>query len=376
MKTKLILLLIAALPITALAQQEYFITGKVKNITYPAKVYLYYNINGRLGKDSAAVDNGVFQLKGKVGQITRAFVILKQRGETLNQSPAPDQIGVYLESGKISIQSPDSLLHAKISGTQLNKDQQSLVEVLSAFRKEETLLNTAYKNAEGNDELQVKLRRQFDELASKKEDAQVAFVKSHGNSLVSLDLIRSKYNPKTDPPKSRMLIGFLSKELQSSAFAQRFLEAIGTITPVKIGSLAPDFSMKNANDEMKSLSAYKGKYVLLDFWASWCVPCRKENPNVVKAYNQYKDKQFTVLGISMDGGTTTKENWLKAIKDDALPYEQLSDLLGNSNAAAILYGVTAIPTNFLIDPAGKVIAINLRGAELSDKLADIFSKTK
>ena len=370
------LFLLATLPFGAMAQQNYTIIGKVKNIHYPAKVYMMYNTaTGGLKKDSATVINDQFTLKGQIPKVGKAFIALKQNGKALYSTPSPDQIGVYLENGTILVNSPDSLVHAKVGGTRLNKDQQEMMDMLAPFKKETENLNNAYKKAQGNDALQVKIRKQFDELAPKKEKAQIDFIKSHGNSVVSLNMIRSSFNPQTDPPKARMLIGMLSKDLQESKPAERFLAGVKQIKIVKIGDAAPDFSMKNPKDEMISLSSFKGKYVLLDFWASWCVPCRKENPNVIKAYNQYKDKNFTVLGVSLDGGTDGKTKWVDAIQKDGLPYEQVSDLLGSGNAAGIMYQVDQIPMNFLIDPSGKIIARNLRGSELTDKLAEVLSKS-
>ncbi len=138
---------------------------------------------------------------------------------------------------------------------------------------------------------------------------------------------------------------------------------------VLVGSMAPDFTMNDAEAKPFSLSQLRGKYVLLDFWASWCKPCREENPNVVAAYNQFKDKNFTVLGVSLD---EDKAAWQKAIAEDKLPWQHLSDLKTGNSGAATLYGVTGIPYNFLIDPQGKIIAANLRGAELQTKLSELI----
>jgi thiol-disulfide isomerase/thioredoxin len=121
------------------------------------------------------------------------------------------------------------------------------------------------------------------------------------------------------------------------------------------------------------LSSYKGKYVLIDFWASWCGPCRQENPNVVKAYNKYKTKKFTIIGVSLDK-PGAKDAWMSAIKNDGLTWTQVSDLQFWDNKAAKLYGITSIPQNFLLDPTGKIIAKNLRGGDLEAKLAEIFGK--
>lgn len=135
------------------------------------------------------------------------------------------------------------------------------------------------------------------------------------------------------------------------------------------GALAPDFTMNDTGGNPFSLSQLKGKYVLVDFWASWCGPCRGENPNVVAAYNKYKNKNFTVLGVSLD---ENRSAWLKAIKDDKLDWKQVSDLKQWNSAVVALYGFEGIPYNVLVDPTGKIIAAELRGEGLDQKLAEIL----
>ncbi|MDQ6608647.1 MAG: AhpC/TSA family protein [Bacteroidota bacterium] len=155
-------------------------------------------------------------------------------------------------------------------------------------------------------------------------------------------------------------------EIISSA-ASRFPShaALQTINKSVPSSKAPDFTQPGVDGKPVSLSSFKGKYVLLDFWASWCAPCRRDNPNVVKAYNEFKDKNFTILGISLD---QNKEAWQKAIQEDGLTWNHASDLKFWSNEAAALYGVQSIPANFLIDPQGNIIAQDLHGEEIENTL--------
>jgi len=159
---------------------------------------------------------------------------------------------------------------------------------------------------------------------------------------------------------------FAKQELANKQMQKQMEQQQGKI---QIGSAAPDITMNDVNDKPFSLSQLRGKYVLVDFWASWCGPCRGENPNVVAAYNRFKDKNFTVLGVSLD---KDKASWLKAIHDDGLTWQHISDLKYWSSAAVPLYGIDGIPYNVLIDPQGKVIGSSLRGEELMSKLQEVL----
>ena len=136
-----------------------------------------------------------------------------------------------------------------------------------------------------------------------------------------------------------------------------------------VGQVAPDFTLPDTAGKAFTLSSLRGKYVLVDFWASWCGPCREENPNVVATYNQFKNKNFEILGVQLD---KEKGAWIKAIKDDGLTWKQVSDLKFWNSAPAALYNVEGIPFNVLLDPQGKIIATELRGAELQSKLSSVL----
>jgi peroxiredoxin len=161
----------------------------------------------------------------------------------------------------------------------------------------------------------------------------------------------------------------LSPEVQQSMYGSYIHEQIDNGKVGAVGSEAMDFTQADTSGKPVSLSSFKGKYVLIDFWASWCKPCRMENPNVLLAYERFKAKNFTVLGVSLD---RSRDAWIKAIEDDKLVWSQVSDLKFWSNAVAQQYKIQQIPQNFLIDPNGKIVGKNLRGADLDSKLCALL----
>lgn len=365
--------LLAALPFAAAAQQQYTINGTVTKVKFPATAYLVYQDKGKMNFDSAAVaSDGKFIIKGNVTNPMKAFVMLGQNGEKLNSRPSPDQVGIYLENGTIEINSPDSLFRATVGGTVLNKDQQEMMTLLAPFKKTEAQLNADFKKAEGNKDEQAQLEQVYQQMAVAKLQIQAGFIENHKNSLVSLNLLRGAFNPDQYLEKSTELFNGLSAELKATAFGKGYADKLEKAKGLTVGNTAPDFTFKNTKDQDVSLNSFKGKYVLVDFWASWCGPCRRENPNVVKAYEKYKAKNFTILGVSLDGGENAKEKWMEAITKDGLTWEQVSDLKGWESAAVKLYHINAVPANFLLDPSGKIIGKDLRGEELEAKLAAIL----
>ena len=239
----------------------------------------------------------------------------------------------------------------------------------SIMKKMENVYN-AWKNAkEIGDTASMKKNDLISEELDKEMKAQlVSFVKKNKNTVVSPYLI-TRNSWQFDLPELENILSVFDTAMSSSTYYQAIEKRIEVLRSVAIGQFAPDFTLNDSTGNPISLSSLKGKILLVDFWAAWCGPCRAENPNVVKAWQKYKDKGFDVLGVSFD---TNREKWLKAVKDDKLTWTQVSDLKGWGNEAGKLYGINLIPANVLLDKDQKIIASGLRGEELFKKLEELL----
>lgn len=373
---KIILTALAISPLLLFAQADsYIVKGKVGTLSVPAKAYLVYAFEGGEKIDSASVLNGQFEFKNLIEDPTRAALILDHQGVGLSKidQRSADFLSFFLEKGTTEIKSPDSIAKANISGSLLNDENLELKNSLITIEEKIHSLMAEAAGTSATDQLSPDFKNKFDAKQKAIQIEQKAilkkFIQAHPQSLVSLEAIKSYAGPYPDPSELDPLYAGLSEKLKKSDSGKAFSVALSQLKINAVGTLAPDFTQNDPNGKPVKLSSFKGKYVLIDFWASWCAPCREENPNVVRVFNQYKDKNFTVLGVSLD---KEKNNWVKAIDNDGLTWTHVSDLKGWYNEVATLYSVRAVPQNLLIDPTGKIIAKNLRGEELVERMGELI----
>jgi peroxiredoxin len=268
---------------------------------------------------------------------------------------------------KFNFSDPNSI---QIEGSQDSKEMLKLEKLMDAYQGQVNQLNEKYYEAMSKNDAEVIRQIQLD--AMNLEAQQVVKVKemieSMGNSFASLAAV-GLLNPQNDFPFLDALVSKLNENYPETIAILQLKQQLDEMRALAVGQLAPDIVLPDPSGKTTKLSDLRGKYVLIDFWAAWCKPCRQENPNVVRLFNQYNSKGFEVFGVSLD---RSREDWVKAIADDQLNWTQVSDLQYFNSAAAVLYQIQAIPATYLVDPDGKIIAKDLRGPSLEAKLAELF----
>lgn len=368
----LLLVLLIHFSLATLAQEPFVLKGYGEKYKDGDKIFLSYKSGKQWIRDSVQVKNKTFVFSGVVKGPIRASVYR-------NQNPAfaniiYDMTHVYLEKGNIALKSPDTLKHSRSSGTAVNEDFAKLNTMLMPIldrlstMQDPTELNAAQKK----DSAYVsRITREFLSVLDALTEAKFKFVEQQPSSLVSLVTLDELVKDTKRLKQVEAAYVKLPVALKTSEMGKFVAERISLGKKISIGMLAPNFAQPDTLGKIHQLTDYKGKYVLLDFWASWCGPCRAENPNVLAAYAQYKSKNFMVLSISIDEAKD-RDKWLKAIQEDHLNWPQLSDLKGSQNAAHQLYGITTIPANLLISPEGKVLAKDLKGEQLHATLKELL----
>jgi peroxiredoxin len=374
------ILLMVALQSAAQGQApNFFITGKIGNIDKPAKVYLDFsdgNTGG--GVDSAEVVNGVFSLSGYTAGIATARLTLDHTGEGKQASiyKGGDNIYFYFANDHLDIQSADSLINSHAQGSDTydgyvayNKAIGGSIMQIDRIVNAEFAAGTPAQRADTN--FTKTVDADFQRRITLMRKNQIQFAKDHPDSFFGLvALSEAGRINKANADQTDSIFKAINEKWRETNFGKALAQRIEAARLVVAGEPAPLFTLKDANGKPLSLTGLRGKVVLLDFWASWCEPCRAESPNLKTQYQLYKDKGLEIVSVSLD---TDKKSWLKAIADDGLTWLQVSDLKGYASEVVRSYGIGGVPSFFLLGRDGKILAnSNLQGAALNQKLVEIF----
>lgn len=327
------------------------------------KLYLYSDEDNH-PKDSVLLKDGKFAFKVVTGTGPAInAIILEDVGNPLLfvTGKEPAQYVLNATSFPVAV---------SMKGSEDNKAMQAYQKSFQGLIKQAQDLNAEASAIPGDDEAAKEaFRKKAAAFNEQVMNTGKEFIRTHPKQLASLWVLVNELSKRVEPEEFEQLFNSLDQPLKETKYGVSASRYIRSVKGMSEGEMAEDFSQEDMNGKQVKLSSFRGKYVLVDFWASWCGPCRAENPNVVKAFNRFKDKNFTIVGVSLDNN---RDRWVAAVKQDNLQWTQLSDLKGWSNEVAQQYNVRAIPANFLIDPQGRIIGRNLRGSDLEAKLEKVL----
>jgi peroxiredoxin len=342
------------------ADSSYILHGNIAGLD-TGWVFLHHTGDGPT--DSAIVSRGRFSFTGTVSEPEFCYLLFKKLNHDNIYS-----MGFFIQAGSLELTGKkDSLSSAVAGGAPIQE------EYLQYSRKVDSAVDwpawghakelaAAAKNKPRLDSLSAAATV----MGSRQKQLAKDYVAAHPSSYVAVYEVMNYFSYNPDAEELQTLFSEFTPAIQASHLGSQLKKILEAAVLTGVGRPAPEFTQADVKGKPVNLSSYKGQYVLVDFWASWCGPCREENPNVLKAYRQYHSKGFTVLGVSLD---ENKEKWHEAVRKDGLPWTQVSDLRGWKNAVAVLYGVQGIPMNYLVDKDGKIMAKGLRGEDLDKTLA-------
>ena len=358
---------LSLMPIFSQNRNNFTIKGTISNTGFEGKNVHLLQFTGEKSRaiDSVIVTNGAFTFTGKVDSSFAGFIVLDETVDSEN----PKSMPIFVEPGVIYIEF-DSIV--SVSGTAINDDFNLYGNKILKLINDRNLLYEEYIKAENEgpitDSLQKETSDKFNAIKDEINRLDIAFAKANMTNKMG-EFAFLGMNSRLEPEQIKEILNLANEEFKATTNVKRIAEMNENRIRTAVGKKFIDFTMQDSSGNKVSLSDYAGKekYVLMDFWASWCGPCLKEIPNVAAAYKKYKHKGFEVVGISLD---TDKEAWLKTITEFDLTWPQMSDLTENS--VSKIYAIIGIPDTILLDKKGVIIAKDLHGEKLNIKLAELM----
>jgi len=350
-KTCVVFLLLLGFICKGYAQESFSfrIHVQISSLKSNAKVILTLQEKNQWTEYPVESESGKFIISGKTGEPAFAYLVLKY-GNELDKGPRPGNIlELFVDHSIITVNAKDSLLTSSVTGGAVQSEFNSYQRLIADYK---------------NQNLQ----------AISKNQIIREFISQHPKSPISLFAIQNLSLDGSfalDPIEAQPLFDLLSPELKQTTTGRLLEKDIAIARNTSIGAVAPSFTQRDTSNHMVELNSFRGQYVLIDFWASWCKPCRADNPQLVKVFSQFKDKKFTILSVSLDNN---KKNWQKAILKDRLEWTHVSDLQFWKNEVALLYGVKTVPQNFLIGPDGKIIDKGIKTEDLEKRVRELVDK--
>ena len=387
MKKILIIALVAIVSLSFI-DLGFNIVGEAKGITDGTTVYLKKQDatapGGLKTIDSVAVKNGSFSFKGNVTEPELHAIAFEHKhdaGQQHKQDEQPQIFFVILEKGTIKVEvNKDSIAKAKLSGTynnvELSKYNTGVYKIQKRMMEYQQKNMTIYQEAtQKNDTaLLTKIQKEFGAFQEENSVYTTNYAQNNPKSFLSLLILDSMLNaPNANLEQIKKIYNAFSSDLKKTKPGKKIAEALKTKVSTAIGDKAPDFSATNPDGKQISLKESLGKVTIIDFWASWCGPCRAENPNVVALYNEFHDKGLNIIGVSLDREGDL-EKWKAAIAKDKLAWAHVSNLKFWNDPIAVTYSIKSIPATFILDAKGNIVAKDLRGDALKAKIAELLAK--